>query len=256
MNIFMRNSVMTFFAAIFFTAIAYASEDVVILLNDAAGNSQMVIKSSPSEANVVTFDSQGDVDLEGSITAPDITVQYGVVGGTGAFSQDVYLATSTGNVGIKTTNPNQKLEVVNGNIKANYGVNAATGVFSATSDYGLKVSSGGSYVLEWSTIDGGGGTSSGGQYIVMGTIAQHDAAVSAGGPYELLGGFWPGGPSCIVEFEDFARFAQYWLETPCNAGNNWCGGADLDELGDVDFIDAGQFADEWLELCSTDWPLR
>jgi predicted lipoprotein with Yx(FWY)xxD motif len=34
-----------------------------------------------------------------------------------------------------------------------------------------------------------------------------------GGQYELLGGFWPGGPLCIVEFEDYAEFAQYWLQT-------------------------------------------
>jgi hypothetical protein len=25
-----------------------------------------------------------------------------------------------------------------------------------------------------------------------------------GGPYEVLGGFWPGGALCFVEFEDFA----------------------------------------------------
>ena len=69
------------------------------------------------------------------------------------------------------------------------------------------------YKISWHTIDGGGGTSTGGQYIVTGTIAQHDAAVSATVDYELLGGFWPGGPACSVDFEHFARFAQYWLQT-------------------------------------------
>ncbi len=72
--------------------------------------------------------------------------------------------------------------------------------------------SGGPYELSWSTIDGGGGRSSGGQYTLLGTIGQPDAAYSAGGDYELLGGFLPGGPLCFVNFEDFARFAQYWLE--------------------------------------------
>ena len=38
-------------------------------------------------------------------------------------------------------------------------------------------------------------------------------AVAAGGNYELLGGFWPGGPLCTIDFEHFARFAQYWFET-------------------------------------------
>jgi hypothetical protein len=68
----------------------------------------------------------------------------------------------------------------------------------------------GSYEIVWSTIDGGGGQSSGGSYILTGTIGQSDAAYSAGGDYELLGGFWPGGPLCIVEFADFARFAEHW----------------------------------------------
>ena len=58
---------------------------------------------------------------------------------------------------------------------------------------------GGQYVLDWSTIDGGGGTSRGGSYVLTGTIGQPDAAYSAGGSYELLGGFWPGGPLCFVD---------------------------------------------------------
>ena len=68
--------------------------------------------------------------------------------------------------------------------------------------------SGGNYNLSWSTIDGGGGTSNGGQYVLMGTIGQPDAANSAGGNYELLGGFWPGGLLCFVDFPDFAIFAS------------------------------------------------
>jgi hypothetical protein len=58
--------------------------------------------------------------------------------------------------------------------------------------------SGGDYVLTWSTIDGGGGQSSGGTYKLTGTIGQPDAAYGSGGNYEMLGGFWPGGPLCIV----------------------------------------------------------
>jgi len=51
-------------------------------------------------------------------------------------------------------------------------------------------SSGGSYVLDWYTIDGGGGTSSGGDYALTGTIGQPDAAEMSGGDYSLGGGFW------------------------------------------------------------------
>ncbi len=115
---------------------------------------------------------------------------------------------------------------------------------------------GGDYELTWSTIDGGGGTSSGGSYELTATIGQPDAAYSSGGEYELLGGFWPGGPLCFVDFRHFARFAEHWLQTPCGAGNNWCGGADLDYLGDVDSVDLGLFVDEWLNWCPAGWPLK
>ncbi len=112
--------------------------------------------------------------------------------------------------------------------------------------------SGGQYILEWSTIDGGGGTSSGGQYTLTGTIAQPDAAYSYGDEYELLGGFWPGGPLCIVNFEDFANFAQYWLDTGTGLP------ADLyeDENDIVDMLDLKEFVNEWLQYCPYNWPLR
>jgi len=50
----------------------------------------------------------------------------------GAGSADINCLTnfSDGNVGIGSDAPTEKLEVVNGNIKTNYGINATTGVFS------------------------------------------------------------------------------------------------------------------------------
>jgi hypothetical protein len=109
---------------------------------------------------------------------------------------------------------------------------------------------GGDYILTWSTIDGGGGQSSGGQYTLTGTIGQPDAAYSAGGDYELLGGFWPGGPLCIVEFHHFARFAELWLDV----GSGLAG--DLDGDNDVDIVDLCLFVDEWLYICPYNWPLK
>ena len=110
--------------------------------------------------------------------------------------------------------------------------------------------SGGQYELTWSTIDGGGGTSSGGAYTLTGTIGQPDAAWSAGGNYELLGGFWPGGPLCFVDFYSFARFAEWWLYT----GDGLA--ADLDGNTVVDLVDLKLFVDEWLYSCPADWALR
>jgi hypothetical protein len=108
----------------------------------------------------------------------------------------------------------------------------------------------GDYQIVWSTIDGGGGQSSGGQYVLTGTIGQPDAGYSAGGNYELLGGFWPGGPLCLVDFPDFTRFADYWLETGSNLP------ADLDGNGIVNLNDLKLFVNEWLCLCPYNWPLR
>ena len=112
------------------------------------------------------------------------------------------------------------------------------------------------YSISWYTIDGGGGTSSGGPYQLTGTTGQPDAGYHDGGPYELLGGFWVGGPLCIVNFEDFAQFAAHWLGGPCNESNNWCSGADLNQLNDVNIEDLTILASEWLNICPFNWPLQ
>jgi hypothetical protein len=116
----------------------------------------------------------------------------------------------------------------------------------------MSLSAGADYKIDWHTIDGGGGTSSGGTYVVMGTVAQPDAAYSAGGQYEVSGGFWPGGPECLVNFRHFARFAEWWLETGTGLP------ADLyrDQNNIVDWFDLGVFVDDWLYYCPYDWPLR
>jgi len=115
---------------------------------------------------------------------------------------------------------------------------------------------GSQYILDWHTMDGGGSTSSGGRYALTGTIGQPDAAYSVGGRYELLGGFWPGGPLCIVNFDDFAIFAEWWLEPNCSEENNWCSGADLNHSDGVDILDLSLLVDEWLCCCPIGWPLK
>ena len=108
------------------------------------------------------------------------------------------------------------------------------------------------YEISWYTIDGGGGRSSGGPYTLTGTIGQPDAAYSGGGDFELLGGFWTGGPLCFINFEHFARFADYWLETGTGLP------ADLfeDIDNEVNWHDLRVFVEQWLCYCPVDWPLR
>jgi hypothetical protein len=108
------------------------------------------------------------------------------------------------------------------------------------------------YDLSWYTIDSGGGRSNGGPYTLTGTIGQPDAAYSAGGGYELLGGFWPGGPLCFVDFEHYARFAELWLMTGTDLP------ADLydDGFDKVDYLDLKVFVEQWLCYCPADWPLK
>lgn len=46
---------------------------------------------------------------------------------------------------------------------------------------------------------------------------------------------------------DFAAFAGHWMQTNCNALNNWCGGADVNHINDVDIEDLAAFASYWLK---------
>lgn len=112
------------------------------------------------------------------------------------------------------------------------------------------------YSIKWYTVDGGGGTSSGGPYELSGTIGQPDADYLAGGDYELLGGFWTGGPLCIVNLEHFASFAVHWLDGPCNESNDWCSGADLNQLNDVTLDDLTILTGYWLDICPFGWSLH
>jgi len=113
-----------------------------------------------------------------------------------------------------------------------------------------EASAAGPYQLDWYTIDGGGGISAGGPYVLTGTIGQPDADYSSGGKHELLGGFWPGGPVCIVEFDDFARFAEQWFLSGSGLP------ADLDNDNDVDFEDLSRLSDHWLSGCPYNWALK
>jgi len=125
------------------------------------------------------------------------------------------------------------------------------------------VNSAGPHTLKWRYVKNGSGSDGEdkgwvdyvqwtGTYVLTDTIGQPDAAWSSGGQYELLGGFWPGGPLCFVDFYSFARFAEWWLETGTGLP------ADLyeDEDNIVNYLDLKVFVEEWLYSCPYDWALR
>ena len=49
-----------------------------------------------------------------------------------------------------------------------------------------------------------------------------------------------------VDLTDFAYFAERWQDSGCSAENDWCGGADINESGDVDKNDLKTVAVNWL----------
>jgi hypothetical protein len=49
-----------------------------------------------------------------------------------------------------------------------------------------------------------------------------------------------------VNFGDFARFSQRWLNDDCG-GPSWCSGADIDQSGEVNFTDFSLFSFHWLQ---------
>lgn len=51
---------------------------------------------------------------------------------------------------------------------------------------------------------------------------------------------------CSTDLADLAGFVDGWLESGCDESNNWCGGADIDHINDVDMNDFVEFARYWL----------
>ena len=51
----------------------------------------------------------------------------------------------------------------------------------------------------------------------------------------------------LVSLVEFSSFVNEWLNTNCNAGNDWCNGYDYDQNQSVDIDDLITFAnDKWL----------
>ena len=51
---------------------------------------------------------------------------------------------------------------------------------------------------------------------------------------------------CVVNFNDFAIFAEWWMKD-CKLSNNFCDGTDIDLSSRVDENDLADMAAEWLD---------
>jgi len=52
---------------------------------------------------------------------------------------------------------------------------------------------------------------------------------------------------CLIDLADFDIVSAHWMEAECNGGNNFCSGADIDQMGDVGLSDLFMLAGNWLE---------
>ncbi|NLK40450.1 MAG: hypothetical protein GX298_00150, partial [Planctomycetes bacterium] len=50
----------------------------------------------------------------------------------------------------------------------------------------------------------------------------------------------------IEVLENLSVFAQWWLNAGCEAGNQYCDGADLNRDGRVDLVDFAALARQWI----------
>jgi len=51
----------------------------------------------------------------------------------------------------------------------------------------------------------------------------------------------------ICDWDDLVGLVSNWLETNCDSSNNWCYGSDLDFSSMVEFVDFAIFAERWLQ---------
>ncbi|MBN1766535.1 MAG: right-handed parallel beta-helix repeat-containing protein [Sedimentisphaerales bacterium] len=51
---------------------------------------------------------------------------------------------------------------------------------------------------------------------------------------------------CVINLVDFGILAGWWLDSPCDGGNNWCDKADINTGGDVTLDDLRIMARNWL----------
>jgi len=95
----------------------------------------------------------------------------------------------------------------------------------------------------------GSSVSVSGAYAVVGALFGAGNEVNSGSAYMFELVACPSADlngDCCVDFLDYTGFANQWPLTNCSSPD-WCGGADLDENGKVNWFDLDIFCDQWLQ---------
>ena len=53
---------------------------------------------------------------------------------------------------------------------------------------------------------------------------------------------------CTADTADLGVVGNNWIRTDCDGDNNWCGGADFNMDGTVNFFDFAELAEIWLAI--------
>ncbi len=112
-----------------------------------------------------------------------------------------------------------------------------------------QVQSGGGYKLISGEV-GISGESSGGGYSQVGSVLVTDGNEMSGGGFTMTEVPTVMSDDCIIGFEDFARLADYWMQSGTGLP------ADLYEDGFINSDDLIEIVNLWLCYCPFGWPLR
>jgi hypothetical protein len=90
-----------------------------------------------------------------------------------------------------------------------------------------------------------------GTYLISCTVTDDDGvSITDWGYYTVPVDFDIGNDDDIVNDSDLAVFASNWLNSDCKEPD-WCGRADFDHSGNVDFTDLAIFSEYWLSVTSS-----
>lgn len=163
---------------------------------------------------------------------------YSFIGGLAGIGDTVANCYSTGTVTVSGSG-----YVYKGGLVGSGSMGEITNSFWDTQTSGLTTSAGGTgkTTIEMKTLS---------TFTDSGWNFAEDWSICEGTSYPRLTWQIPDGDWVCpdgVNVEDFDYFVEQWFFDNCTSGNNYCGGADMDRSGAVNFTDFAALAGHWLE---------